>query len=350
MTKHAKFSPSSIARGLKCSGSYTLPKLKQSSAAADEGTLAHECCEKTLLNEPLPSHPEEMDEHIKAYCDFVEKVFSEHDDSVFWVEKQLKVNDLHYGTADVVGIAGNTLWVIDLKYGFAPVEADAPQLKDYGWMALVDTSLDYDRQLIENIKTVVFQPRISHTPKIAEHSVDDLLNFGEEVMNLIRIVSEDQCRFQAGDHCQYCNKLKCPEIERIRKNTGRPPEQMKVEELSERLLELDGLEAYIKEVRNYAYGQAIHGSRIPGFKLVRKNTHRKWSPSVQIEQLDDLFGDKAYTKKYLTPTQALKLSKDIPDDWIIKPEGESILVPASDKRPETIAEATAERLVEVMSL
>ena len=155
---HAKLSPSAAARWINCPGSVALSELcppPGSSDYADEGTLAHLIAEHKVLltsGEITQAYYDkrlanalksqyycgEMDEATTYYMDTVMEIYCEGlkkdkaaelmveqcFDLGSWVPKC-------FGTADAVVIAGDTIEVIDLKYGKG-VKVDAvgnPQLR-----------------------------------------------------------------------------------------------------------------------------------------------------------------------------------------------------------------------------
>ena len=355
MTAHAKYSPSSITRVLNCTGSTTLEKVEGgSSYHADHGTKAHSLGEKLILGQNITKADymwdgkldTEMLHCAKSYSGFVKSFVSPE---LLEVEKRLTYSTTLFGTSDVVMIQDGVLRIIDYKHGYNKVPADCDQLKTYAFMAYDTFKDDYD---IKSIETIIFQPRVFDEPSRAKHSIKSILAFKDKVINVIKGITDlSGIYFKAGDHCKYCpSKLYCPEMQRIKSDVGTSPQVMDVDKLAVVLDELEGLEAYIKEVREYAYGQAMDGVQIPKFKLVRANTHRRWTSSASEDELLRLIDKEAlYTQKMITPTQALKLCKDIPEEFIEKPEGKLTLVPEKDKRQAQLNVSDIERLADVMA-
>ena len=355
MGEHARFSPSGIARVLQCSGSTTLPKRKQlDTTAADHGTKAHGLCEKLVLGKVYTQEDYTWDgkedlemlacaKGYKKYIDSLGTLDASH------VEYRLKYSDDLWGTSDFIGIIGTTLYVVDYKQGYAPVPADADQLKTYAFMAYKEFAPQY---VIDKIVTAIYQPRIREEAAEVEHTVESIRKFATKVNVALDKIREGEVQFTAGSHCQYCNKLECPEIKRIKNDIGTSPAVMSTDDLARVLRELDGLEHYIKEVRTYAYAQAMDGVRIPNYKMVRKVTHRKWSSDVDEDALTQYISlDNLYApRKMITPTQALKLSEHIPNNFIVKPEGGLALVVSTDPRKEELSDGDMERMLEVMAL
>jgi hypothetical protein len=61
-------------------------------------------------------------------------------------------------------------------------------------------------------------------------------------------------------------------------------------ELARTLDFLPILEGWIKNVREFAYGEAEKGNEIPDYKLVEKTAVRKWLPTVDREELARTLG------------------------------------------------------------
>ena len=86
-----------------------------------------------------------------------------------------------------------------------------------------------------------------------------------------------------------------------------------------------------------AFDKLSNDEPVKGYKLVQGRSTRRWNDTEQASQrLEFQFGEKAFTKKIISPTQAEKLySKaefnDIAE-FITKPAGKPTLAKESDKR------------------
>ena len=98
------------------------------------------------------------------------------------------------------------------------------------------------------------------------------------------------------------------------------------------------LDNWSKKVKELADTQAKNGNKLPGFKLVRKRTNRKWQDETaviaELEALGSL--DEAQTVKLKSPTQLEKagFDKDFVAERSHKPEGGVTVVPETDNRKE----------------
>ena len=90
-----------------------------------------------------------------------------------------------FGTADCILLSGNTLHVVDLKYGKGvPVSAEEnPQMMLYALGAYQAYSFLYD---IRNIHLVIVQPRLDSITEW-ECSLEELLEFAEYVKDRAKL-------------------------------------------------------------------------------------------------------------------------------------------------------------------
>jgi len=105
---------------------------------------------------------------------------------------------------------------------------------------------------------------------------------------------------------------------------------------------LDKAEAWIKDIKDYAYQKALAGTKWPGFKLVEGRSNRCYMDEELVA--DKLMANgyednQIYEKKLkgITAMEKLLTKKsftELLDDLVIKPPGKPTLVPESDKREE----------------
>lgn len=207
MSEHAKLSPSGSARWLSCPGSYWLseraPK-QPSSAAADEGTDAHEWAAKMLYGDDGFDNPYSG---IELYVDRV-KATAERKGATLWVEKRVYLTEQIHGTPDAVVSHKKTLDVFDLKYGYNKVEAkDNSQLLIYAAGAIKT----YDLKPT-TVNMHIVQPRAggirsaSMPVKLFWARVNAITETADKLL-----ANPDAPR-RAGEHCQYCPAASiCPE-------------------------------------------------------------------------------------------------------------------------------------------
>lgn len=123
----------------------------------EEGTACHFAAQQLAEGKPIPAvapNGVEIDDDMRdAAQEYVQRIAG------LDVEQHLQCHGVHprcEGTADAVGLRGGELWLVDLKYGFRPVETASPQFTCY-----VDgAARKYGAA--EWVNIAVFQPRAYH--------------------------------------------------------------------------------------------------------------------------------------------------------------------------------------------
>ena len=361
MAIHAKLSPSSAHRWLHCPGSVKaeqgLPD--SSSDAAREGSAAHELAELVLANggnafdwigKPLIEWnaftvDDEMASNVQEYVDYVKSLGGEQAYEVGvsyekWVEGG-------QGTSDAIVLNGDTLYVVDLKYGKGvQVFAEGNEQAQLYALGALD---EYSFADIKKVVVVIVQPRLDHIDEW-ETTPEQLYKFGEFASQQAELCEqEDAPRVPGEKQCHWCKaRAICPAQKTYTENAmlahfddlGDAPSpnkltdaQLRVALESKKLITgwLDAVEKLIVERLNA-------GEDFEGFKLVAGRSLRQWgSEEAAAKTLEAEVGEQAYSKKLLSPAQAEKLlgksKKDVLEALIVKPEGKPTLAPATDKRP-----------------
>lgn len=367
-TKHAKLSASSAFRWINCPGSVALSDqcpAPASSSYADEGTLAHAIGELKLryVNDEISKRQlnakmkpllqseyycGEMEEATGYYADAViEALEAAGDDAELMIEQQFSLSRWvpeGFGTSDAVVIGGGVIQVIDLKYGKG-IKVDArnnPQLRLYGLGAanLFDSLYDFD-----TVRMTIIQPRLDHI-STEELPLSELLTWAEDEVRPRAQMAMDGTDYTAvGDWCRFCPaKAVCRKRAEynlsIAKDDFRKPPLLRDEEIGEILRRADELQHWVKDVGDYALGQALAGKQYDGWKLVEGRSVRKYADDLKVAEAlkaagyDEamLYERKLYGISAMEKLVGKKRLTETLGDLIIKPAGQPVLVPESDKR------------------
>lgn len=369
--QHARLSPSSAARWINCPGSVRISALcpePSSSPYADEGTVAHALAELKLRSidqggdltrrqhtEWRAIHEDmafcgEMDEATDFYKDIVaEKLIGAGPDAVLLIEQRFSLTDWVpecFGTSDAVIIGGDTIEVIDFKYGKG-VKVDAeknPQMRLYGLGAATMFSDLYD---LSTVRMTIVQPRLDHV-SMEELPLLDLYRWAETVVKPAALEAVDQTivpRTACGDWCRFCPaKATCRARAEANLELARyefqNPALLSADEIAEILGRIEELQHWATDVSDYALQQALDGEHFDGWKLVEGRSVRKYADDLKVSEALQAAGypeaaiyeRKLYGLTAMEKIVGKKKLTEVLGDLIVKPAGKPVLVPESDKR------------------
>ena len=370
---HATLSPSSAKRWCECPPSARLNQKfvqkfgEKSSAFAEEGTKAHSVCELKLRKElgeindfnykaqikQLGDIPTEMesatDEYVNIVLSEYYRIKKADPSALLCVEQQLDMSEWIpecFGTSDAVIASDVGLIVIDFKFGKGvPVSAVGNyQMRIYALGAYHEFRDLYN---FKQAKYIIVQPRLNSVSEETIEMVDLLVWADKEIKPAAQLAWKGEGEFKAGDHCRFCNiKAICKEnVLRslsVIQNMVDSPGVLTDERVGALLPYLDDAEEWIKDVRAYAYSQALQGTRWNGYKLVRgKRPPRSFSDENAV--IDQLARAGYTVEQYATKPKlksVAELEKELHKStfdallgqYVYQGEGKLQLVPESDPR------------------
>lgn len=377
MGDHALLSASGSHRWLHCTPSAKLEEAfpDSKSSFAEEGSLAHEIGELKLRKafvEPMstrtfnsrlkklqedPIYQDEMLRHTDTYVDYVSGIVHGYNVPPYIaIEKRIDYSTYApdgFGTGDCIIIGGQTIHVIDLKYGKGvPVSAvDNPQMKLYALGAYTEYSFLY---AIDTVKMTIVQPRLD---SISEYSIsiEELLKWGEEIKPIAKMAYLGEGDFIPGEHCQFCRARKlCRAREEFNLQLDEykqmKPPLISNEEVGQILEKAQQLAKWAKDLEEYALSECLKGNEIPGWKAVEGRSVRQFTDvDKAFETLKSNGIEEAmlYERKPITLSATEKLLgkakfTELLSDYINIPPGKPTLAPLTDKRQAIIRSSAEE--------
>lgn len=382
--QHALYAASSSDRWINCPASLKLiaraPK-PRSSAAADEGTLAHELMELCLINKVDVGHyenevvfdddlnesekyPFEMRMHIQGFLNYVRSlVYDIGPHAELLVEEKVYLDFIHpteaFGTVDVAIIEPfGTLHIIDLKYGMGHVgHRNNSQMLYYALGIAHKHQYDF-----EQIKTTIYQPRTcdSDDPwKIARTDSfhpNKLHQYRGDLVSAVHDceTADEDTDLNAGSWCKFCPaKIICPAITRTALKQAQldfmapvqpDPKSLTSDQLKAILDRSAYLELWIKEVKAYAEDKIRSGMKVDGWGIVPTRAKRVWAEpngdikyvTARLKVMDDI---NLFSEELMTPPQAEKVLKkhwtkeeveEFMNDYVVSISGGDKLSPINE--------------------
>lgn len=391
---HAILSASSAERWLVCTPSARIEEAMpdENSSFASDGTAAHAFAElrlrwllgqitkaeylagyeatKTLHAEPIEDWEVSDWEAINSYVRYVLDEAKRLGGTVY-VEQRVdysKYAQGGFGTSDVIIFAPEKgiIKSIDLKFGKGvPVSAVGnPQAKLYALGSLLN--LDLNNEITE-VEWAIVQPRLDYVGEDST-TVKELLDWAE---NVVKPAAEKAWAGEgelvpSAKGCRFC-KISATCRARVAENVliarrdfmpvpdPRLDERMLgMDEVARILPDIDSFIQWANALKDYALKEVRdNGQVIPGYKLVRGRSLRKWDPTKDVEVelralgvAEDVIYAPAPVRSAAQVEKELGKAKFAPvaEALVIKPLGTPALVQDSDPRPaiNAAAEAKAE--------
>lgn len=376
--QHALLSASAAEKWLHCTPSARLEAAQPEteSSYANEGRLAHEIGELKLrkhFTDPMgpkafnsrlkklkenPLFQDEMLGHTDTYLDYVSSIMHSFKTPPYIaIEKRLDFSAYApegFGTGDCIIIAGNTLHVIDFKYGKGvPVEAENnPQMMLYALGAYTESAFLFP---ISTVKMTIVQPRLDSIPEF-EISVSDLLAWGESIKPTAQKAFAGEGEFVSGDHCQFC-KIKSLCRARAEFNTSldeykmmKPP-LLSNEEVGQILVRAMNLAKWASDLEEYALTELLKGIDIPGWKAVHGRGRRAYTDidtAFNVLKQNGYDESVLYVREPLSPAKVEELLgkktyKELLTAYVNTPPGKPTIALLSDKREAITLQTTPEQ-------
>jgi hypothetical protein len=366
---HALLSASSSARWLACPPSAVAAEAypNEQTEFTKEGTLAHEVAEQVARGQIASIDVEisdelgttvEMIECAQGYADYImEQTKSEA--AAVLLEQRVDFSPWvpeGFGTADCIIIQGDTMDVIDYKYGkgVAVSAEDNPQMKLYGLGALNDYGFACD---VSKVRLHIYQPRINNI-SVDELTVAELLDWAESTVKPTAAkAAKGKGSYSPGDHCRFC-----PHAGRCRALTKACTEHINTHgvkatvevlapwEVAEVLRMEPLVSLWLKRVKDQALTTLLNGGEVPGYKVVEgKLGNRKWTDELKVVeilkdagyQLNDVTETKLLSPSAMDKSIGKKRVAELLTELIDRTPGAPTVVLESDKRPayDRLAEA-----------
>ena len=357
---HALLSASSAERWLNCPPSAVAAEAypNEGTEFTREGTQAHEVAEHfanggTATLEELSDwgegYTQEMIECAEGYRDYCLELIQDAD-ALVMTEQRVDFSPWvpgGFGTADRIIIQGDTMDVIDYKYGkgVAVSAIDNAQEMCYGLGALNDFGFAYE---VERIRLHIYQPRINNI-SVFEISADDLLAWGEKIKPVADQAAKGKGKYNAGAWCKFCPHAgRCRTLTKICSDYVQT-HGLKVRvpilaphEVAEVLAMEPLVSLWLKRVKDQALASMLSGEQVPGYKVVQgKPGNRKWTDELEVLAALEAAG---YSKEDITETKLLspagmdkalgkKKAAELLEDLTSRAPGAPTIAPESDKRP-----------------
>jgi hypothetical protein len=340
---------STAKRVMNCPGSVALVQLappSPSSVYADKGTLLHTAISEMLLGEDnvigmtyegQTLDQNMIDEKLQPALDLLDKLDPDGQMKLA-IETRVGFGKFlpgAFGSCDVLGRLGSTAYVIDWKFGegIAVDAEENEQLMYYAAAAMRTPEVAWVFEGAAVIECVIIQP-----PVIRQWTTTParIKAFEMDLKRAVKVASLPDAKLVPGSHCKFCpaRLAPCPAL------TGGADRALKVklDAIDDDMLGTYAanavlLQHWIDGVNELVQMKLEKGYKIPGWKLVAKRGTRKWADEAKAAAALTELGIDPYKKELLSPAQAEKKVKNLPDGLTVSVSSGDTVAPESDPRP-----------------
>lgn len=314
---------SSAARRYHCPGSWyaegapggwaARSPREESNEAAEEGRMLHEVMHKCLTDYTLSPGdkvesllgatftPDHLQSLVAPALDAIRELLLSVGGSfeIFHSEREVSAGywagHKVFGTADVIGRTGNTLYLPDFKFGRGEeVFAQGnEQLLFYAGAVLLDPSLQEDTQDVSQLMLGILQPHFSADINWWLVAEDEVMNFMTELRARCEEAVElgpDAPRIPGG-WCRWCKaRALCPEYSAgVRDSLNDLSSEdawlsTNPQRLARMLVVAEEVERAIRDLRSHAKQFLAKGGQIQGFTVAPRQSRRRYTDEVALER------------------------------------------------------------------
>ena len=386
---HSTLGASSASRWLACPGSVELSKLAPEpsvSLAAELGTAAHKLGELCLEENKSPRDYDgeiitteagnsftvdsDMIDAVNVYVGYVNTEVVKLDELDYEyqlnIEKSFNLSWIApkmFGTNDasIVSHEAGYIEIIDYKHGIGNVVE--PEENIQGIYYALGALGVMPPPAIKTVKITIVQPRAPHPEGPVRSWTIGAKELYDKYVPILEKGAKAARRKNAklspsAKACQWCNaKSICPAIKDkavetarldfkavpVKKDIDVKLDTLSLDDCVNVLAQAKMIEYFLDACKDRVKTHMLAGKPLNGMKYVRGNSSNKWEdPELAGNFLEALLGDEAYTKKIITPAQAIKkLGKDLVGDLIKKIPG-GVNVAHNSARGKAIEYHTAE--------
>lgn len=302
---------------------------------------------------------EEMVAAVQSAVNFVKDIHAKRGGEML-IERSVSIGQFTgetgaTGSADVIILVGDTIIVIDFKFGRHKVYASELmpdgtrranlQMGSYA----IGSKHDYEMfhtDVLKNVTMIIVQPFVNHVSEFS-CTVEDLAKVEDFLRDAARRTREDPVYVPTFDNCHFCRSrghCHAQRAEVFKAALDGFDEEVDVDPtLASQYSKVAFIRDWADAVEGRVMKDLTDGTPVEGYKLVEgKKGHRAWKDDDLIEQVMEkmrLKKEQRYNLKLKTPSDIDK-SKDLGPtqkkrllSHVIQPDGKPTIAPVGDPRP-----------------